>query len=217
MYEHRPWLRTAFVTTCGSGKSFVCSTKAIYAIGPLLRKLYLKTPVLSYICEKVLLSAYFSRLLEDNFMILAPISFCENILQLAEANIRYWRCASFTDKYDLACRFFSRPTHVFPPAFCLLAISYSTMSHRARGGDNSPEPCYGNATRRCSKGARKPAEGSDPKTAFSMLWHNMYPHVIVSLEPGDAVVVWRDVVYSEVADKDNCNYKCFISVRPECL
>jgi hypothetical protein len=44
----------------------------------------------------------------------------------------------------------------------------------------------------------------------------MYPHVIVSLEPGDAVVVWRDVVYSGVAYKDDCNYKCFISVRPEC-
>jgi hypothetical protein len=73
------------------------------------------------------------------------------------------------------------------------------MSHRASGGDDSPEPCYGNATRRVSKGARKPAEDSYPKTAFSMLWHDMYPHVIVSLEPGDVVVFWQDVMYSGVA------------------
>jgi hypothetical protein len=90
------------------------------------------------------------------------------------------------------------------------------MSHRISGGDGSPEPCYGNATRRVSKGARKPAEDSDPKTAFSMLWHDMYPHVIVSLEPGDAVVFWQDVMYGGVAFKEDCNYKCFISVRPEC-
>jgi hypothetical protein len=44
----------------------------------------------------------------------------------------------------------------------------------------------------------------------------MYPHAIVSLEPGDAVVLWEDVVYSGVAYKDDCNYNCFISVRPEC-
>jgi hypothetical protein len=44
----------------------------------------------------------------------------------------------------------------------------------------------------------------------------MYPHVIVSLEPGDAVVFWKDVVYSGVACKEDCNYKCFISVRPKC-
>jgi hypothetical protein len=44
----------------------------------------------------------------------------------------------------------------------------------------------------------------------------MYPHVIVSLEPGDAVVFWKDVVYSGVAYKEDCNYKRFISIRPEC-
>jgi hypothetical protein len=26
----------------------------------------------------------------------------------------------------------------------------------------------------------------------------------------------KDVVYSGVAYKEDCNYKCFISVRPEC-
>jgi hypothetical protein len=44
----------------------------------------------------------------------------------------------------------------------------------------------------------------------------MCPHVIVSLEPGDAVVFWQDVLHSGVAYKEDCNYKCFISVRPEC-
>jgi hypothetical protein len=37
----------------------------------------------------------------------------------------------------------------------------------------------------------------------------MYPHVIVSLEPGDAVVFWKDVVYSGVAYKEDCNYQMF--------
>jgi hypothetical protein len=44
----------------------------------------------------------------------------------------------------------------------------------------------------------------------------MYPHVIVSLEPGDAVVFRQDVMQSGVAYKEDCNYNCFISVRPEC-
>jgi hypothetical protein len=44
----------------------------------------------------------------------------------------------------------------------------------------------------------------------------MYPHVIVSLDPGDAVVFRQDVMYSGVAYKEDCNYKRFISVRPEC-
>jgi hypothetical protein len=48
-----------------------------------------------------------------------------------------------------------------------------------------------------------------------MLWRDMYPHVIVSLEPGDAVFFWQDVVYSGVAYKEDCNHKCFISVLPE--
>jgi hypothetical protein len=90
------------------------------------------------------------------------------------------------------------------------------MSHRASGGDDSPEMCYGNATRRVSKGARKLADDSDPKTALSMLWHDMYPHVIFSLDAGDAAVFWQDVMNSGVAYKEDCNYKCFISVRPEC-
>jgi hypothetical protein len=43
----------------------------------------------------------------------------------------------------------------------------------------------------------------------------MDPHVIVSLEPGDAVFFRHDVVYNGVPHKEDCNYKCFISVRPE--
>jgi hypothetical protein len=43
----------------------------------------------------------------------------------------------------------------------------------------------------------------------------MDPHVIVSLEPGDAVFFWQDVVYSGVVFKEDCNYQCFISVRPD--
>jgi hypothetical protein len=44
----------------------------------------------------------------------------------------------------------------------------------------------------------------------------MYPHVIVSLELGDAMVFWQDVEYSGVAFKEDCNCKCFIRARPEC-
>jgi hypothetical protein len=129
--------------------------------------------------------------------------------------------SSFTGKYDLACRFFS-PTRVYPPASCLLAISNSAMlqsrplSHRESGGDDSPELCYGNATRRVSKGARKPAEDSDLKTAFSMFRHDMYPHVTVSLEPGDAVVFLQDVVQNGVAYMEVCNDRWCISVRLGC-
>jgi hypothetical protein len=74
-----------------------------------------------------------------------------------------------------------------------------SLFHRASGGDNSLEPCDGNATQRVSNGAIEPAENSDPKTAFPMLRGDMYPHVIVTLEPCDAVFYWQGVLHSEVA------------------
>jgi ectoine hydroxylase-related dioxygenase (phytanoyl-CoA dioxygenase family) len=87
------------------------------------------------------------------------------------------------------------------------------LSHRSRGGDDdSLEPCYGAATQRVSKGVRNPAEDSDPKTMFSMFRHDMYPHVTVSLEPGDAVFFWQDVVHNGVAYKEDCNNRCCISI-----
>jgi hypothetical protein len=102
----------------------------------------------------------------------------------------------------LTARFCSRPTFVYPPASCLVGISNSAMlwsgprSHRTRGGDDSLELCDGNATWRGCQGARKPTEDSDPKIAFPMLRHDVCPHVIVYLEPGDAAFACQYILHS---------------------
>jgi hypothetical protein len=114
----------------------------------------------------------------------------------------------------LTAYFCSRPTQVYPPASFLLGISNSAIhwsrprSHRTSGGDDSLELCDGNVTRRGSKGARTPAEDSDPKTTFPMLRHDLYPHVSVSLEPGDAAFFWQDLMHDGKTAKTYFSSAC---------